>query len=181
VVTVHSRSTTPRRRADVFSALAGITEDAVEQIAAVAHAGITFIEPDGTIRSLAATDGYPLVLDNLQRRFREGPCYDSATEQEPHLVNDLETDGRWPMFARQALVSTPVRAIVAVPILDDEGRAALNLYADRPNTLDVRSIAMGRAFAQELAEVMTTARGRKALRRRIARPECSRSLKAWRN
>jgi GAF domain/ANTAR domain len=149
--------------------LARITASSVERIPAVDHAGITLIERDGVIRSLAGTDGYALVLDNIQRRFHEGPCYDSATDRRPYLMADLERDDRWPQFAAKALASTPVRTIAAIPILDEDGYAALNLYADRPGALGDRCISMGAVFARQLADVMTSPRGRKALLKRSPR------------
>jgi GAF domain-containing protein len=149
--------------------LARITVSTVERIPAVDHAGITLIEPDCVIRSLAGTDGYSLVLDNIQRRLHEGPCYESATDRRPYLVEDLEHDDRWPQFAAKALASTPVRTIAAIPILDEDGYAALNLYADHPGALDDRCFSMGAVFARQLADVMTSPRGRKALHKRSPR------------
>jgi hypothetical protein len=102
----------------------------------VDHAGVTLIQDGNILRSLAATDGHPLVLDNIQRRYAEGPCFESATDNRTFRVDDLSTEGRWPDFVHKALGSTPVRAILSVPIENVESeQASLNLHADHAGAL----------------------------------------------
>jgi putative methionine-R-sulfoxide reductase with GAF domain len=150
---------------DPFRTLTRITACAVNFLPSVDHAGITVVDGDGVIRSVAPTDGYPLVLDNIQRRFLEGPCYEAAATKQTLLVDDLAVERRWPSFVNKALGSTSVRAIVALPIFDDDGaHAALNLYADRPHVLDAETQDAGSVIVQYLTRAMTTGRRRKPLR-----------------
>jgi GAF domain-containing protein len=150
---------------DPFRTLTRITACAVHYVPSVDHAGISVVGGDGVLRSIAPTDGYPLVLDNIQRRFLEGPCYEAAATKQTLVVDDLALEPRWPSFVNKALGSTSVRAIVALPVFEDDGaHAALNLYADRPHVLDTQTQDAGSVVAQHLARAMTTGRRRKPLR-----------------
>ena len=60
--------------------LAGITLPAVQHLPGVDHPGMTLVDEGVVIQAVAATDGHPLVLDNLQRRYGGGPCFDAATD-----------------------------------------------------------------------------------------------------
>ncbi|MGY4646505.1 GAF and ANTAR domain-containing protein [Mycobacterium sp. URHB0021] len=164
-ISAELRTTRRQGHGDVYSILSTITALAVDLIPPVHHAGITLIEASGVIRSLGATDGHPLVLDNLQRRFLEGPCYHSAHDQRPYAVPDLEREPRWSMFIEKALRSTPVRSILAIPLSDDDtAHAALNLYADKANAFDESATAMGLVFGRQLTRVMRSPSGRKIVR-----------------
>jgi putative methionine-R-sulfoxide reductase with GAF domain len=150
---------------DAYRTLTRITACAVHYVPSVDHAGMTVVDGDGVIRSIAPTDGHPLILDNIQRRFLEGPCYEAAATKQTLLVDDLSLERRWPSFVNKALRSTSVRAILALPVFDDDGaHAALNLYADRPHVLDAETRDAGCVVVQYLARAMTTGRRRKALR-----------------
>jgi hypothetical protein len=150
---------------DPFLTLTRITACAVHYLSSVDHAGITVVDGDGVIRSVAPTDGFPLVLDNIQRRFLEGPCYEAAAAKQILFVDDLAMEPRWPSFVEKALGSTSVRAIVALPIFDDDGaHAALNLYADRAHVLEAKTQEAGSLVVQFLERAMTTGRRRKPLR-----------------
>ncbi|KUI37394.1 response regulator receiver protein [Mycobacterium sp. IS-1496] len=152
------RHSSRRAQADLPGVLAGLTALAVSHVPGVDHASVTFLAEDIAIRCLAATDGHPLVLDNLQRGFRQGPCFDAATEHRVVRVDDLTDESRWPAFTAKAVAATPVRAILALPVFRD-GRSpvALNLYADRPGALDGHSEASGAIVASHVAEAMTAA------------------------
>jgi GAF domain len=152
-------------RDDPFRALTMITDCAVRYLPGVDHAGITVVDADGVIRSVAPTDGYPLVLDNIERRFVEGPCYEAAAAKQTLRVDDLTRERRWPSFIKRTLDSTPVRAVLALPIFDEDGaHAALNLYADDVGAMDGETLDGGSLVAQYLARAMTTRRHRKPLR-----------------
>lgn len=150
-----------RARADMTSALAALTALAVEQVPAVDHAGVTLVTEGDIVRCLAATDGHPLVLDNIQRGCGQGPCLDAATSRQIFGIADLEAERRWPRFTAKAVASTPVRALLAFPVFDGgDTYAALNLYADRPGTLDSRTQEAGAMIAARIAETLTAGQGR---------------------
>lgn len=148
--------------------LGDITMLAVQIFPGIDHAGITCVGDGGVIRSLAATDGHPLVLDNVARRVREGPGLTAAVDGRSCRADDLTEDGRWPAFARQALTSTPVRAAVAVPVsLGGEVRAALNLYADHAGELEDGLEVTAERLARHIGLLMTGQPRRGSARRDV--------------
>ncbi|TFV57060.1 ANTAR domain-containing protein [Mycobacterium sp. PS03-16] len=171
------RHSTRRARADLTGVLASITTLAVEQLPGVHHAGVTLVEPatedgdvdsteDGrVIRCLAATDGHPLVLDNIVRGCGQGPCLDTITGHRLIRSDDLTVESRWPQFTAKAIICTPVRAILSLPVFRD-GRppVALNLYSDRAGAFDARAEASGALVAAHVAEAMNAAHRRHPVR-----------------
>lgn len=144
-----------RARVDMTTALSGLMALAVERIAGVDHAGVTLVTKGGIIRCLAATDGHPLILDNIQRTHHEGPCLDAVISDRTLRIDDLTAEDRWPTFAAKAVAGTPVRALLAFPVFHDGGaHAALNLYADRPGRWDTRAESAGATVALRIAEVL---------------------------
>ncbi len=76
------------------------------------YAGITATNSRFDVDTPAATHRYAVVLDDIQRRYREGPCVTSGWERKTVHIADLEADTRWPKFRRDALKSTPARSIM---------------------------------------------------------------------
>lgn len=152
------RHSARRAQADLTGVLAGLTALAMSHVPGVDHASVTLMTDGDDIRCLAATDGYPLMLDNVQRGCRLGPCLDAATEHRVVRVDDLTDEARWPAFTAKAVGATPVRAILALPVFrDGRSSATLNLYADRPRGLDARTESSGAIVASHVAEAMTAA------------------------
>uniref|UniRef100_A0A5Q5CAA5 Response regulator receiver and ANTAR domain protein n=1 Tax=Mycobacterium sp. (strain JLS) TaxID=164757 RepID=A0A5Q5CAA5_MYCSJ len=152
------RHSTRRAQADLTGVLAGLTALAVSHLPGVDHASVTLMADDDDIRCLAATDGHPLVLDNVQRGCGQGPCLDAATEHRVVRADDLTDESRWPAFTAKSVDATPVRAILALPVFrDGRSSATLNLYADRPRGLDARTESSGAIVASHVAEAMTAA------------------------
>ena len=46
---------------------------------------------------------WPVLLDKIQQRHREGPCLTAAWEEKTIHVADLETDDRFPLYRQDAL------------------------------------------------------------------------------
>ncbi|MDY6871776.1 MAG: GAF and ANTAR domain-containing protein [Actinomycetota bacterium] len=150
------RHSTRRAQADLTGVLAGLTALAVSHLPGVDHASVTLMTEDDVVRCLAATDGHPLALDNVQRGCGQGPCLDAATEHRVVRVDDLTAQSRWPAFTARAADTTPVRAILALPVFrDGRSSATLNLYADCPHALDARTDSAGAIVAAHVAEAMT--------------------------
>src|SRR4051812_40856553 len=145
---------------DPYVVVARVTMAAVEHIPSVDHAGVALVGRKNVIRSLAATDGHPLVLDNIQRHCLQGPCYESAGDQVTR-VTDLTVETRWPTFVERALAATPIRAILKFPLFANNATsAALYLYANRPGTLDEVVESAGVLFAEHAARALKAGQGR---------------------
>lgn len=138
-------------------ALDEIAVAAVAAIEGADHAGVTLVQDDFALRSLAATDVHPLVLANIARRRRQGPYFGLVADRRPVRVDDLTGDDRWPDFAADA-ATTPVRSLLAQNILHDRGSCAVfTLYGDRPAAFDARAAVEASRFVAQLAQVLVAA------------------------
>jgi len=138
---------------------------AATQIAAVDHAGITVVPHRGVIRSLASSDGHVLVIDNIQQRCLQGPCFELPGDLRICRVDDAETGSRWPLFTQELLSRTPIRSLLSIQLFGHaEGGAALNLYADHANAFDGEAEEASLTFAAHAALAMELGRQQAALR-----------------
>jgi GAF domain-containing protein len=91
----------------------------------------------------ATTDDIMRHIDRLQDQVGEGPCIESSADQVWRLDNDITRDSAWPRLAELVVAQTPVRAMLAVPlVLEGRRGGALNIFADRTD-----------AFTDESTEV----------------------------
>jgi GAF domain-containing protein len=127
-----------------------IVEAAPRVVEGCDRAAIGILEGD-RFRSAASTDGVMELIDRLQNELNEGPCLEASTDQVSQLNNDLTTGSPWPRLAQAVLAQTPVRAMLAVPLVVEGHRSgALNLFADRPDVFtrtSTESAAILAAFA----------------------------------
>jgi transcriptional regulator with GAF, ATPase, and Fis domain len=136
---------------EVDSILQSVTVAAVELIAGVHCADVLLISGPDLFRSLAATSQLAVDLDEMQRRFREGPCLDAAVGHSVILCNNLGTDPRWPSFAKAA-TSAGVHAMLSFQLFTHNGRmGALNLFGLKPDGFTLESEALGAMLATHAA------------------------------
>lgn len=109
------------------------------------------IRDGGGFRTATATDDVMRAIDVMQNELGEGPCLEASTDESVHLDNDITTASAWPRLAARVVAETPVRAMLAVPlVLDGRRNGALNLFADRPGAFgpaSIESAAILAAFA----------------------------------
>jgi GAF domain-containing protein len=98
--------------------------------------------------SAAATDDVMRLIDRLQNQLGEGPCLDASTDQSIHVDNDITVASKWPNLARLVVEHTPVRAMLAVPLVHAGRRTgAVNLFADRPHAFTDESVGQAAILA----------------------------------
>jgi transcriptional regulator with GAF, ATPase, and Fis domain len=106
---------------------------------------------DAKFTTAAATDDVMSLIDQLQNDVGEGPCLEASIEATWQLDNDISVASKWPRLAALVVGQTPVRAMLAVPLVDARQRGgALNLFADRPHAFtdeSTESAALLAAFA----------------------------------
>ncbi|HEX7187601.1 MAG TPA: GAF and ANTAR domain-containing protein [Actinomycetes bacterium] len=157
---------------DQFAILAqqlrdGKTVEEVQQV--VVQAAVTLVDGcdraaigllDGDrFHSGAATDDVMRLIDELQNELGEGPCLEASTDQVVQVDNDIADGSRWPALAEVVLRRTPVRAMLAVPLVDDGRRhGALNVFADRPGAFDESSIGQAAVLASFASVAVAGAR-----------------------
>ena len=130
-----------------------VVETAVELIDGCDRAAIGVLDGD-TFRSAAATDDVMRMIDDLQNEVGEGPCLEASTDNIVQVDNDITTHSKWPRLAKIVVAHTPVRAMLAVPLVDEGRRSgALNVFADSIDAFTDDSVA----YAAVLASFATVA------------------------
>lgn len=130
------------------STLDELTFNAAQIVPGAAHAGITVSKRAGVIETVAPTDSYPVVLDDIQRSYNEGPCLSAARHNHLVRIDDLSTDDRWPRYSREAVAITPIRSMLSLQLFAHRPRsAALNLYSEQVNAFGEESAKLGLIFA----------------------------------
>lgn len=127
---------------------------------------------DGVYRTAAVSDSIARKVDKLELALGSGPCLDAIEERAAQIQTDLTTDSRWPLLANRVLAETPVRGALSVQLPVDRERAgALNLFSDRANAFDERSVecalVLG-AFATIATNSVAQAEDVASLRRGLA-------------
>jgi hypothetical protein len=104
------------------------------------HASL-MISRDGVCRTAAVSDSIACQIDKLELALGSGPCLDAIEQCTAQIQTDLTTDSQWPSLANRVLAETPVRGALSVRLPVDRARAgALNLFSDKANAFDERSV-----------------------------------------
>lgn len=141
---------------DLDQTLERVTAVAVEVLPDVQFASITVHYADGRLDTRGPTDDSILKLDAAQYEFREGPCYDAATDTIHVTSPHLGDDPRFPNYGPVA-VSAGINAQAAVRLFDaPTSNGALNLYAERPGALADLGM-LGQLFAHQSAVALAYA------------------------
>jgi GAF domain-containing protein len=158
-----------RSDADSDTVIAELAEHAAIEIPGAQYAGVTVTRNAKQIDTPAATHKWPILLDEIQQRHREGPCLTAAWEEKTVHVADLETDDRFPMYRRDALEQTPIRSVMAFQMfIAGETMGALNVYAEHPNAFGQVSKDMGLIFAAHSSVAWNAARRDEQFKRALA-------------
>ena len=161
---LHSRPDT-----DSDTVIAELVEHAAVEIPGARYAGVTVTRNAKHIDTPAATHKWPILLDEIQQLHREGPCLTAAWEEKTIHVADLETDDRFPLYRRDVLEQTPIRAIMAFQLfIADETMGALNVYAEHPHAFDQTSRDIGRIFAAHSSVAWNAARRDEQFKRALS-------------
>lgn len=119
---------------DVAGVLTDVVRVTAEVVPDAELVSMTLRAADGELHTPVRTDPVGDELDELQNRFREGPCFDAAREPALGYTHspDLSATSRWPRFGPEAaargylsVLSTPLLAGITPPRLS----GALNIYA----------------------------------------------------
>jgi GAF domain-containing protein len=158
-----------RPDADSETVLAELAEHAAAEVPGAQYAGITLTRNHKHIDTPAATHKWPILLDEIQQRHREGPCLTAAWEEKTVHVANLETDERFPLYRRDALEQTPIRSVMAFQMfIADETMGALNVYAEHPDVFDQSSRDIGRIFAAHSSVAWNAVRRDEQFKRALA-------------
>jgi GAF domain-containing protein len=158
-----------RPDADSDTVIAELAEHAAVEIPGAEYAGITVTRNARFIDTPAATHKWPVLLDEIQQRHREGPCLTAAWEHKTIHVADLEADDRFPLYRRDALEQTPIRAIMAFQLfIADQTMGALNVYAEQAHAFGPEAREIGLVFATHTSVAWNAARRDEQYKRALA-------------
>lgn len=105
-------------------------------------------------RTLAATHQLAVDVDDIQERFREGPCLDAADGDALVRCDDLREDPRWPQFAKGA-IAAGVHAMLSFQLYTHDNRkGALNLFGLQPGAFTAKDQAVGAMLATHAATAL---------------------------
>jgi hypothetical protein len=158
-------------RGDVDSdtVIAELAEHAAVEIPGAQYAGVTVTRNGRHIDTPAATHKWPILLDEIQQRHREGPCLTAAWEEKTIHVKDLETDERFPLYARDVLAETPIRSVMSFQMwIAGETMGALNVYAESPNVFSTETREIGLVFAAHSSVAWNAARRDEQFKKALA-------------
>lgn len=146
------RTLDQRLRADVDGALDELIANLLGHMTCAQHAGVTLTTSGGDVQTLSATDAYPALLDDIQRRHREGPCLAAAWRHHVVRVDDIHREQRWPSYCQEVAATTPIRSILAFELFTgEESTGALNFYAESPDVFDDETVETGLVLATHVA------------------------------
>jgi GAF domain-containing protein len=154
---------------DSETVIAELAEHAAVEIPGADYAGVTVTRNAKDIDTPAATHKWPILLDEIQQRHREGPCLTAAWDEKTIHVADLEADERFPMYRRDALAQTPIRSIMAFQLfIAGETMGALNIYAEKPHAFGPQTKEIGLIFAAHSSVAWNAARRDEQFKRALA-------------
>ncbi|MFC9770310.1 MULTISPECIES: GAF and ANTAR domain-containing protein [unclassified Pseudarthrobacter] len=105
----------------------------------------------------ASSDGRARAMDEVQYTFNDGPCLSAIRLATTIHVPDLHHESRWPEYLAAVNEGT-LKSILAVPIpVDNDARAALNLYSDGKDAFPAHSVALAERFAREASQSLRLA------------------------
>lgn len=95
----------------------------------------------------AWSDPRARVMDEIQHSYGDGPCLHAMNTGTTVLVPDTRYDTRWPEYCR-AIAELGQLSVLAVPLaLDDDSKAALNIFAPDVNAFGSIAIDDAELFA----------------------------------
>jgi GAF domain-containing protein len=154
---------------DSETVIAELAEHAAVEIPGADYAGVTVTRNAKDIDTPAATHKWPILLDEIQQRHREGPCLTAAWDEKTIHVADLVADERFPMYRRDALAQTPIRSIMAFQLfIAGETMGALNIYAEIPHAFGPQTKEIGLIFAAHSSVAWNAARRDEQFKRALA-------------
>jgi GAF domain-containing protein len=125
---------------------------------------LMLIRARGSISSPAYSSVVAYESDLAQYATDEGPCLEAIREHETVLMDDLETETRWPAY-REAALALGVRSMISFRlfVLEDT-MGALDFYSGAPHTFARRAQLLGEVFASHAAVALKSAISETGLR-----------------
>lgn len=123
-----------------------VAELAVESIKGCDYAGIS-MRHGKRVDTPAATDPLVIELDQAQYDLNEGPCLDAVFVEDMYVIDDMNSEDRWPNWAPKA-AELGVQSILSVRLATArEVVGGLNLYSKSLIAYDEDQILTAQVYA----------------------------------
>lgn len=147
--------------------LDAIVRAAQQTVPGFEHVGISVTRNGDTIETRAGTGRLVWEVDELQYKLREGPCYDAITNGGVTVMEDVETETRWPRYVEE-VERLGLRAQMGLQLYTDDGAlGGLNFYAVEPG-VDPDAIQLAELFAAHAAIALGRSRHEHQLKESVA-------------
>lgn len=147
---------------DVGVAVRALTQVLIEAIPGSAGAGVSLMDARGQRTSTSATDPVVLEADQLQYDLRQGPCLTAWAQQTTILIDDTQSEKRWPAWIR-GIAHLPLRSALSCPLSTPHGAiGALKIYSRNPGGFDSRTLRLAGLLARPGALMLANAQARDA-------------------
>ena len=131
--------------------LNAITVAARDNVPGFNHVGISVVQGDGTVTTMAATSRLVRELDMLQYKLGEGPCVATLRDQAMVVVEELPDETRWPRYVPRA-AEAGVRAQLGVQLFtSEETLGGLNFYSTESSRIHPDAPRFAELFATHAA------------------------------
>ena len=139
---------------DVDELLHLICLAAIDSVPGAEYAGITIADRHGKLETPTATHQLVHEVDELQYRFRQGPCVDAVGGRWQARSDDVSVDIRWPLYGPLA-AELGIISQMGIELFDEPGCiAGLNLYSSTAGAFDDDTIEAAMLFAIQAAHTL---------------------------
>lgn len=121
------------------------------------YVGISGANRSGTYTTLVANHQLVFDLDSLQNDLDEGPGLAALRGDHTVVVDDADSEHRWPSFVPRALEAA-LRSLLSVPLsLDTKTFGVLNLYSATYLPVDAQRLTQAKLLAGQAALALAQA------------------------
>lgn len=149
---------------DLEKTIAAILDAAAATVPGVEYAGVSLLESDGQLRSIASSSEVIGELNKLEHELGEGPCVDAVGEHHVYRSGDLASDARWRRFGPAAARLGMISMLGYRLYTNDHTLGSLDLYSTKRDAFDVEAERIGALFAAHAAVAMAEMRRQGQLR-----------------
>ncbi|MCA1783592.1 MAG: ANTAR domain-containing protein, partial [Intrasporangiaceae bacterium] len=149
---------------DLLQSIVDLGEDYLDGCDGVS---LMLIGKNRTISTPAYSSRVAYESDLAQYEADEGPCLDALRDHAVYLIDDLETEKRWPQYRALAL-KLGVRSMLSYRLhAKGQTYGALDFYSKRPHVYSPSSKVIGQVFASHAGVALKGAIAETGLERAI--------------
>lgn len=142
---------------DLDHTLQLVVDLARSTIAGCDGATLMLIRDGSRMITPASTGLRAYQADQAQYETGEGPCLTALREHETIVIDDLESEDRWPQW-RLGVRELGFRSMLGLRLfVGEDTMGALDLYSESPRTFDRHAEMLGQVFASHAAVAMKAA------------------------